>query len=435
MKPSELIERLDPVAVHGRLAQAAGIVIEGYGAVTSIGELCEVTREDGGTSLMAEVVGFRGDRVLLMPLGDIRGVGPGSRLVIKGRPASVSVGPALLGRVLDGLGEPLDGLGSIQTETHYPLYRTPMNPLQRRSITEPLDVGVRAINGLLTCGRGQKIGIFAGSGVGKSILLGMISRNTVADVSVIALIGERGREVNEFLERDLRPDGLKRSVVIVATSDQPPLVRIRAAFLATAIAEYFRDCGQHVLLLMDSLTRFAHGQREVGLAIGEPPTTKGYTPSVLALLPKLLERVGTSAGRGTLTGLYTILVEGDDLSDPIADSARSILDGHIVLSRDLVARGHFPAIDILQSTSRVMRRIVTPAHQSAARTVVDLLSAYTRAEDLISLGAYKPGSNDRLDRAVKTIDDINCYLKQEVDEPGGLEISIEALIKLAERAR
>lgn len=435
MAVHDLLERVDPLAVHGRIAQAVGIVLEGYGPVTSIGEICEVTREDGEGSVMAEVVGFRGDRVLLMPLGEMRGIGPGSRLIVRGKSAAVPVGPDLLGRVLDGLGQPLDRRGPIPAEKAYPLYAPPMNPLLRKRINKPFDTGIRAINGFLTCGQGQKIGIFAGSGVGKSILLGMLSRYTVADVNVIALIGERGREVKEFLERDLKAEGLKRSVVVVATSDQPPLVRLRGAFLATAIAEYFRDAGKNVLLMMDSLTRFAHGQREVGLAIGEPPTSKGYTPSVFALLPKLLERVGTGSGAGTITAIYTILVEGDDLSDPVADAVRAILDGHIVLTRDLVARNHFPAIDILQSTSRVMRDIVTPQHHQASRAVVELLATYRRSEDLITLGAYKPGANNRLDRAVGNIDAINGYLRQEVGERAPLADSITSLFKLAEGAR
>ncbi len=435
MKRLEWLEQVDPVAVHGRIAQATGIVLEGYGPATSIGELCEVSREDGGAPLTAEVVGFRGDRIVLMPLGDMRGVGPGSRLTMNGRPASAPVGPKLLGRVIDGLARPLDEKGPIEAEASYPLYQAPLNPLERTRISKPLDVGIRAINALLTCGVGQKIGIFAGAGVGKSILLGMLSRNTVTDVSVIALIGERGREVKEFLERDLRPESLQRTVVIVATSDQPPLVRLRGAFLATAIAEYFRDQGRQVLLLMDSLTRFAQGQREVGLAIGEPPTTKGYPPSVFSLLPKLLERVGTCAGAGTLTGIYTILVEGDDLADPIADSARSILDGHIVLSRDLAARNHYPAIDILQSTSRVMRSVITQAHDVAARSVVDMLATYQRAEDLITVGAYRPGVNPKLDRAVHAIEAIHAFLKQEKEERASFPASLEALIKLVEQAR
>jgi len=432
MKRLQALENVDSLAVYGRVAQAVGTVIEGYGPVTSIGEMGEVIREDGEGRVLAEVVGFRGERLLLMPLGEMRGIGPTSRLVMTGRQASVPVGTGLLGRVLDGLGTPIDGGGPIQADLQYPLYANPINPLRRRRINQPFDVGVRAINGLLTCGVGQKVGIFAGSGVGKSILLGMISRNTVADVKVIALIGERGREVQEFLERDLTPEARAQSVVVAATSDQPPLVRIRGAFVATAIAEYFRDCGKNVLLLMDSLTRFAHGQREVGLAIGEPPTTKGYTPSVFALLPKLLERVGTCDGTGAISGVYTILVEGDDLSDPIADSARAILDGHIVLSRDLVARHHFPAIDILQSTSRVMKDITTPRHRAAARAVIESLSTYQRAEDVITLGAYKSGTNAKVDRAIKSIDGINAYLQQEPSEAAPMAVSIDALVKVAE---
>lgn len=432
MKQFEALDRVDSLAVYGRVAQAVGTVIEGYGPVTSIGEMGEVTREDGDGRVLAEVVGFRGERLLLMPLGEMRGIGPTSRLVMTGRQASVPVGAGLLGRVLDGLGRPIDGGGPIQADIPYPLYADPINPLRRRRISQPFDMGIRAINGLLTCGVGQKVGVFAGSGVGKSILLGMISRNTVADVKVIALIGERGREVQEFLERDLTPEARAKSVVVAATSDQPPLVRIRGAFVATAIAEYFRDCGKHVLLLMDSLTRFAHGQREVGLAIGEPPTTKGYTPSVFALLPKLLERVGTCDGAGSITGVYTILVEGDDLSDPVADSARAILDGHIVLSRDLVARHHFPAIDILQSTSRVMKDITTPRHRAAARAIIESLSTYQRAEDVITLGAYKPGSNARVDRAMGSIEAINTYLQQEPSEAAPLSASVDALVKVAD---
>lgn len=435
MRSLDLLESVDPLAVHGRIAQAVGIVIEGYGEVTSIGELCEATRENGEGSVLAEVVGFRGERVLLMPLGDMRGIGPGSRLVMSGQAATVGVGPSLLGRVLDGLGEPIDEGGPLECEAQYPLYAPPMNPLHRRRISRPLDVGIRAVNGLLTCGLGQKVGIFSGSGVGKSMLMGMLSRYTVADVNVIALIGERGREVKEFLERDLKAEGLGRSVVIVATSDQPPLVRIRGAFLATAIAEYFRDCGKHVLLMMDSLTRFAQGQREVGLAIGEPPTTKGYTPSVFALLPKLLERVGTCGGEGTITGLYTILVEGDDMSDPIADTARSILDGHIVLSRELAARNHFPAIDILQSISRVMRDIVSPQHYSAARALVESAATYARSEDLITLGAYKAGTNPTLDRAIAAQPAINQYLRQEVGEAVPFDQAVAGLIKFTGEAR
>ena len=426
----DLIERTDPLVVSGRVAQAVGIVIEGYGPMTSVGELCDVTREDGEGTVPAEVVGFRGDRVLLMPLGEMRGIGPGSRLLMRGHCASVSVGPQLLGRVLNGLGEPLDGRGSLMTEQRYPLHAAPINPLKRARIAQPLDLGIRAINACLTCGRGQKVGIFASSGVGKSVLLGMISRYTKADVNVIALIGERGREVNEFLERDLTPEALSRSVVIVATSDQPPLVRLRGAFIATTIAEYFRDCGRQVLLMMDSLTRLAHSQREVGLAIGEPPTTKGYTPSVFTMLPKLLERVGTSSGSGAITGLYTVLMESEELSDPIAESVRSILDGHIVLSKQLAARNHFPAIDLLNSTSRVMKDIVGRDHYAAIRSMIELQARYQQSEDLILLGAYKTGTNGDLDKAVRAQDGINAFLRQDIEQSVSMGASVQDLLAL-----
>jgi flagellum-specific ATP synthase len=401
--------------------------------MTTVGELCRITREVGDGPITAEVVGFRGDRVLLMPLGEMRGIGPASRITMTGQVAHLAVGPGLLGRVLDGCGNPIDGKGTLMTSKRYPLHAEAPNPLQRARIQDPLDLGVRAINGFLTCGRGQKVGIFSGSGVGKSVLLGMISRYTKADVNVIALIGERGREVNEFLDRDLGADALGRSVVVVATSDQAPLVRLRAALVATTIAEYFRDAGQQVLLLMDSLTRLAYSQREVGLAIGEPPTTKGYTPSVFALLPKLLERVGTGPGPGTITGLYTVLVEGDDLNDPIADTARSILDGHIVLSRTLAARNHFPAIDILQSTSRVMRDIVGRSHYDAARHALELVARYRQSEDLVLLGAYKPGMNAVLDKAVQAQEPINGYLRQAIDQPASLASSIQELEALVQQ--
>jgi len=432
VKLIERLEQVESIAVTGRVSQAVGIVIEGSGPFTSVGEVCEVTREDGQGTVLAEVVGFRDDRVLLMPLGEMQGIGPGSRIIMQGRVASVPVGAQLLGRILDGLGNPLDELGPLIDMPRYPIHAIPPNPLHRARITQPLDLGVRAINSVLTCGLGQKIGFFAGSGVGKSILLGMISRYTRADINVIAMVGERGREVREFLERDLTPEALKRSVVIVATSDQPPLVRIRGALVATAIAEYFRDCGKHVLLMMDSLTRFAYSQREVGLAIGEPPATKGYTPSVFSALPKLLERVGTCQGAGTITGLYTVLVDGDDLNDPVADSVRSILDGHIVLSRELAARNHFPAIDILQSTSRVMRDVVSPNHYAAARLVLERMALYRRSEDLITLGAYKPGTSKELDKAVAAHDDIMMFLKQENRQPVDYIRSVGELLALAQ---
>lgn len=429
----DVLDAVNPVSVSGRVAQAVGLVIEGYGPMTTVGELCRISREEGGPPVPAEVVGFRGDRILLMPLGDMQGIGPSSRITMTGHVASLAVGPGLLGRVLDGMGEPLDGQGPVRVIDRYPLHASPPNPMQRARIQTPLDLGIRAINGFLTCGQGQKMGIFAGSGVGKSVLLGMISRYTKADVNVIALIGERGREVKEFLERDLGPAALQRSVVVVATSDQAPLVRLRAALVATAIAEYFRDAGRHVLLLMDSLTRLAYSQREVGLAIGEPPTTKGYTPSVFAMLPKLLERVGTGPSAGTITGLYTVLVDGDDLSDPIADAARSILDGHIVLSRTLAARNHFPAIDLLQSTSRVMRDVVGRDHDGAARQILELLARYRASEDLVVLGAYKAGMNKALDRAVQAQDAINAYLRQDIDQPASFAASLQGLLALAQQ--
>jgi len=434
MSLSRMLDRTDPILVSGRVVQAVGIVIEGYGPVTTVGEFCEISREDGGDPVSAEVVGFRGDRILLMPLGDMRGIGPGSLIAMTGRVASIPVGSALLGRIIDGLGRPLDEKGPVAVTERYPLHASPPNPLQRARIRMPLDLGIRAINGFLTCGQGQKMGIFSGAGVGKSVLLGMISRYTQADVNVIALIGERGREVKEFLERDLGAAALQRSVVVVATSDQAPLVRLRAALVATTIAEYFRDAGKQVLLLMDSLTRLAYSQREVGLAIGEPPTTKGYTPSVFAMLPRLLERVGTGPGAGTITGLYTVLVDGDDLNDPVADSARSILDGHIVLSRALAAQNHFPAIDLLQSTSRVMRDIVGREHSDAARAVLELIARYRQSEDLILLGAYKQGMNKTLDRAVAAQEAINAYVRQDVEQPATLASSIQGLSALAKQA-
>jgi flagellum-specific ATP synthase len=333
----------------------------------------------------------------------------------------------LLGRVVDGLGNPIDGKGPIQIDDEYPIYASPVNPLLRKRIQQPLDLGVRAINGLLTVGCGQRMGIFSGSGVGKSVLLGMIARQTAAEVNVIALIGERGREVNEFIHKDLGAEGLKKSVVVVATSDHLPLVRLRGGFIATAIAEYFRDQGKHVNLMMDSVTRLAMAQREIGLSLGEPPTTKGYTPSVFSLLPKLLERAGTSSHRGTITGLYTVLVEGDDMNEPIADAVRSILDGHIVLTRDLADRNHYPAIDVLRSISRVMEEIADPEHKHHAARVKEALATYRKAEDLINIGAYSVGSNPKIDEAIHMIDPINHFLRQGIAEGTTLQASVNSL--------
>ncbi|MGE5559969.1 MAG: flagellar protein export ATPase FliI [Chloroflexota bacterium] len=399
----------------GRVVQVVGVTIESEGPGVNIGQLCHVYPAGGGQPLMAEVVGFRDARAILMPLGQMDDVGPGCEVRALGSALSVKVGPGLLGRVLDGLGRPFDGRGPIGATGEYPANGQPPNPITRTRISTPLSVGVRAIDGILTCGKGQRLGIFAGSGVGKSTLLGMVARNTEADINVIALVGERGREVRDFIERDLGPEGLKRSVVVVATSDQPALIRIKAAFVATAIAEYFRDQGLDVLLMMDSVTRFAMAQRELGLAIGEPPATRGYTPSVFALLPRLLERSGT-AERGTITGFYTVLVEGDDMNEPIADAVRGILDGHIVLSRALASQNHYPAIDILESISRVMIEIVPREQTTAAGRLRAVLATYREAADLINIGAYVAGSNPDIDHALAVIEPVNQFLRQGINE-------------------
>nr|MBL0732502.1 flagellar protein export ATPase FliI [Desulfobacterales bacterium] len=410
--------------------EVTGLVTEAIGPASSLGSICEIYTKENEKKIRAEVLGFRENRILLMPLDDVRGIGPGSKVVANDQKALISVGNDLLGRVIDGLGNPLDNKGMIKTDDKYPVYAEPLNPLNRSRIKEPLDIGIRAVNGLLTIGCGQRLGIFAGSGVGKSVLLGMIARNTSADINVIALIGERGREVNEFIDKELGEEGLKKSVVVVATSDRFPLIRIRGAFIATAIAEYFRDQGRHVNLMMDSVTRFAMAQREIGLALGEPPTTKGYTPSVFTMLPKLLERAGTSSGRGTITGLYTVLVEGDDMNDPIADSVRSILDGHIVLSRDLAMHNHYPPIDILKSISRVMIDITDSEHQKIADRLKSVLATYQKAEDLINIGAYVSGSNQDIDYAIDMIEKINSFLVQGIGERVDYEESIRELKNL-----
>lgn len=424
------VEEMNPVQVNGRITRVVGLVMEGLGPGSSVGESCLVYPKDNAAPLQCEVVGFSDDKIILMPLGDIRGVGPGSRIVARRNRAAVGVGKKLLGRTLDGLGNPIDGLGPADTDKEYPLYASPLNPLSRKRIDKPLSVGIKAINGLFSVGRGQRLGIFAGSGVGKSVLMGMMARYTEAEVNVIALVGERGREVKEFIEKDLGTEGLKRSVLIVATSDQPPLVRMRAAFMATAIAEYFRDLGQDVLLMMDSISRFAMAQREVGLAVGEPPATKGYPPSVFALMPKLLERAGTSNGRGSITGFYTILAEGDDVNDPVADAARAILDGHIVLSRELASQGHYPAIDILPSISRVMMDIVSPEHWKIAMRLKSIVATYKKAYDLVSIGAYKEGSDAKVDHAIKVIEKINNFLRQDITEGVGFDDCLQRLFAL-----
>ena len=420
-KISRAIEDTESIKMSGKVTQVIGLVIESKGPNVSLGELCYIkSRFPNVEPIPAEVVGFREGLVLLMPIGEMQGIGPGCEVVSAQKTLQVKVGMELLGRVLDGLGNPMDGKGPILSKTEYPLHAEPPDPLQRPRIKDSLYVGVRAIDGLITLGSGQRIGIMAGSGVGKSTLLSMIARNTEADISVISLVGERGREVRDFIERDLGEEGLKRSVVVVATSDKPALVRIKGAMTATAIAEYFRDQGRRVVLMMDSVTRFAMAQREVGLTIGEPPATRGYTPSVFALLPRLLERAGTSA-RGSITGIYTVLVDGDDMNEPIADAVRSILDGHIVLSRSIAAQNHFPAIDVLASVSRVMTDVVTKEHREAAQHLRALMAVYKEAEDLIHIGAYVKGSSKRIDEAIEKIDAINEFLCQGVFEVTGFE--------------
>ena len=409
------------------MTNVIGLIVESCGPAARLGTVCDIHPKGAVRPIAAEVLGFRDNKVLLMPLEEMRGIGPGCLVTARQDRAVVPVGRALLGRVVDGLGQPIDNKGPIASEDQYSIYADSLNPLKRMRIREPLDIGVRAINGLLTIGCGQRMGIFAGSGVGKSILLGMMARNTAADVNVIALIGERGREVNEFIEKELGEEGLKRSVIVVATSDHLPLIRLRGAYIATTIAEYFRDQGHDVLLMMDSVTRFAMAQREIGLALGEPPTTKGYTPSVFTLLPRLLERAGTSGGRGTITGLYTVLVEGDDTNEPIADALRAILDGHICLSRDLAMQNHYPAIDVLASISRVMDDVVHPAQLESARAFKSLLATYKKAEDLINIGAYVSGSNPKIDLAIRMIDPINTYLNQSVAERVRFEESVQQL--------
>ncbi len=406
----------NPIQVHGKVSEIVGLVVEGHGPAVSLGELCAIHPAGGGRAIAAEVVGFKKGKVLLMPLDTIQGLSPGARIVSLGRKASVEIGPQFLGRVIDGLGQPIDDKGPITVGASYPIYADPINPLKRGRINEPIDLGIKVINGVLTCGKGQRMGIFAGSGVGKSVLLGMIARNTKADVNVIGLIGERGREVREFLEKNLGKEGLSRSIVVVAASDRHPLIRMRAAYVATSISEYFRDQGKDVLLMVDSLTRFAMAQREIGLSVGEPPTTKGYTPSVFSLLPKLLERTGKMEDRGSITGLYTILVEGDDFNEPVADAARSILDGHITLTRDLANRGHYPAVDVLQSISRVMIDIVDEQQRGMANNIQNILATYKKAEDLINIGAYVKGSNPDIDYAVGMIDRVNDFLRQNIHE-------------------
>jgi len=418
--------RIDTAPVMGQVVRVVGLLVESTGPAASVGEICEV-RSGRGPSLAVEVVGFRDGRLLSVPLGETTGIRPGDRIVSTGSALTIPVGGGLLGRVVDGLGRPLDGLGPLALTDVAPLKPPALNPLDRDPISLPLSTGVRAIDALLTCGRGQRIGVFGGSGVGKSTLLGMMARGTEADVVVLGLVGERGREVRSFLEHDLGPRGLERSVVVVSTSDSPPLARMRAAYAATSIAEAFRDDGKHVLLMMDSLTRFAMAQREVGLAAGEPPTAKGYPPSVFARLPGLLERAGSLHDRGSITAFYTVLVEGDDHNEPIADAVRGILDGHIVLARELAARNHYPAIDILHSVSRTMPDVTTIEHRAKAGAVREWMATLRDNEDLVSVGAYVPGSNPRIDTALARRDAIDRFLCQPADTAGRLSDALDAL--------
>lgn len=409
----------------GVVRDVVGLLVESSGPKVKMGEMCYLLPATG-VPVLGEAVGFRNGRVLIMPYGELDGIAPGTLVEATGRELRVSVGREMLGRVVDALGFPMDKKPWWAVEKHYPTMERPPAPLDRGIIDRPLATGVKAIDGLLTLGEGQRIGVFSGSGVGKSTLMGMIARNTSGDINVIALIGERGREVREFIERDLGPEGLRRSVVVVATSDEPALMRIKAAWVATAIAEYFRDQGLSVLLMMDSLTRWCMALREVGLATGEPPTTRGYTPSVFANLPKLLERAGKST-TGSITGIYTVLVEGDDMDEPIADAARGILDGHIVLSRDLSQMGHYPSIDVLASVSRLMTQVTSPEQKAAATRLRSVLATYKKAEDLINIGAYVKGSNERIDDAISHVDKVNEFLRQGTDEKYSFDQTVSLL--------
>ena len=425
------LDEMDLIPWSGEVTATAGLLVESQGPAAAMGDFCEISTGNGRT-IRTQVIGFRNGRVLAMPLDEPDGLQLGSRVVARSQDARLAVGPGLLGRVLDGFGQPMDGGPAVEAETSYPLYSPPPNPLQRRHITERLVTGVRAIDGLLTCGKGQRIGLFGGSGVGKSTLLGAMSRKNSAQVSVVALIGERNREVKAFLEHDLGPEGMKRSVVVVATSDRPAPLRIRAAFVALAAAEYFRDQGADVLLVMDSVTRLAMAQREIGLAAGEPPSQKGYTPSVFTLLPKVFERAG-SFQTGSITGFFTVLVEGDDFNEPICDAARGILDGHVILSRELAGTGHYPAIDVLNSISRLSNKVTTKAEVEAAQKIREALSLYQQSADLIQLGAHVQGANPRLDQSIRIRPQIVSYLRQNSDAFSSPEETANGLFSLVKQ--
>ncbi|MDN5342305.1 MULTISPECIES: flagellar protein export ATPase FliI [Oceanotoga] len=417
--------------LEGKVNRIVGVTIESTGPDAAIGDLCKIKLKNKNTSL-AETVGFKDNNLLLMPYEDVEGLYVGASVKKLNKKVSINVGDELLGRVVDGLCRPIDEK-DLKLKDSISIYNSPPNPLKRKNIENPLSVGIKAIDGMLTIGRGQRISIMAGSGVGKSTLLGMIARNTEADINIIALIGERGREVREFLERDLGEKGLKKSVVIVSTSDQPALMRVKALYTATSIAEYFRDKGKNVLLMVDSLTRWAMAKREIGLSTGEPPATRGYTPSVFSDLPKILERAGNS-DKGTMTGVYTVLVEADDMNDPIGDTVRGIVDGHIVLSRKLADSGHYPAIDILSSVSRVMNNVISKEHLISSRLIKDLYSTYKDAKDLIEVGAYKKGMNQKIDKSIELINDINLFLTQDVSESFLIEDIVQKMLEISNMA-
>lgn len=424
-RAKNVVEKSNPVASRGVVTDLTGLIIEGTGPAVGVGTTCAVVQ--GDEEILAQVVGFRKEKILLMPYGELHGIAPGASIISRGERAVALASDALLGRVIDPMGRPLDGKGLIREGNEVPVFRRPPGPLDRARIEYPFDTGIKAVNSLLTIGRGQRVGVMAGSGVGKSTFMGMIARHSTSDVNVIVLVGERGREVREFIERDLGPEGMARSVLVVATSDTSPLLRIRSAFMATAIAEYFRDQGREVCLMLDSITRFCMAQREVGLAVGEPPSASGYTPSVFAMLPKLLERAGTKLNAGSITAFYTVLVEGDDMNEPIADAVRGILDGHIVLCRNLAGKGHYPAIDILQSISRLMSDLSEERQLQLASEVRAVLSDYADAEDLITIGAYKEGQNPKVDKAVHFYDKIIGFLRQKPEESVSLGDSWQQL--------
>ena len=420
------VRQIDSVECSGRISKVVGMTVESEGPVVRIGDICKIMSNRSDEFVFAEVVGFREQNVLLMPFGELTGIGVGNRVVATGSELTVPVGESLRGRILDALGQPMDGKGPVEATAHYPVESAPPSPLMRRRIRDILPIGVRAIDSLITLGSGQRVGIFAGSGVGKSTLLGMIARRANADINVITLVGERGREVLDFLEKDLKEEGLAKSVLVVATSDQPALLRRKSAMVGTAIAEYFRDQGYKVLLMMDSLTRFAMAQREIGMAVGEPPVSRGFPPSVYAMLPKLLERSGTS-DKGSITAIYTVLVEGDDMNEPISDTVRGILDGHIVLSRKLANNNHYPAIDVLASISRLMSDIATGEHKEMAGRMKNLMTTYNESRDMISIGAYKPGTNREVDEAIRLWGPINDLLMQRVEEECSFEETLERM--------